>query len=199
MRQAGFGTFRAWLAANPQVLWLALILLLLLALILVRRRRIDRAGKHAARLIPQLGLDCLHDVMIPDGVGGQIHLDYLLLTARGLWVIDVRDYRGTIFGAEGVDGWTQLIGRRSYRFENPLYLNQARVFAVRALASEVPVDGTVAFTRDGQFPKGMPRNVCYLHALPTRHTPVDKAALEGLPIALRLAWQKIRQAVARPQ
>lgn len=157
-----------------------------------------RAARSVSAVMGRLGLDRVHDVMIPDGLGGQIQLDYLVLTPRGLVVVDVRDYRGTIFAGEAIDRWTQIVGRRSFHFENPLFLNRARMMAVKSLAADVPVYDLVAFTRDGQFPKGMPPQVCYVDQLGECAPLATGAGTPGEPpLPVRLAWQTIRQALVK--
>ena len=46
-------------------------------------RRVARVTAGAA--------DFLRNVLVPDGNGGDFHLDFLLLTSRGVVVIDMRD------------------------------------------------------------------------------------------------------------
>ena len=56
----------------------------------------------------------LRNVLVPDGNGGDVHLDYVLLTARGLVVLDIRDVRGNVFGSDQMKEWTVMArGRRA--------------------------------------------------------------------------------------
>src|SRR5580704_11100401 len=50
------------------------------------------------------------DTLVPDGMGGGFHVDYLLLTLRGVVVIDLRDVRGNIFGGDQMAEWTVMDG-----------------------------------------------------------------------------------------
>src|SRR5256885_13084397 len=50
----------------------------------------------------------LVDVLVPDGMGGGFHVDFLLLTARGVVVIDLRDVTGNIFGGDQMAAWTVM-------------------------------------------------------------------------------------------
>ena len=67
---------------------------------------------------------------------GEIHLDHLLLTPRGLVVIDLRNAHGAVFGGEQMDDWTVMSATRRYTFRNPLGALAARVHAVRRLAGQ---------------------------------------------------------------
>lgn len=186
-RNSGFG---------PLFLAVA-VAVVLLAVFLIWRMLRRRSGPGIERVMRSLAKEWLHDVMIPDGVGGRVHLDYLLLTAAGLVAVEVRDYRGTIFAGERTDHWTQVLDNRSYRFENPLYLNQTQVLAVKGLAGKAPVYGCVVFTRAAAFPKGMPANVVYLDQL-GEQPPFATGPPAGAMSQAQLAWQGIRQSVTRP-
>ena len=54
---------------------------------------IARAARTKRSSPPSLraGSDHLVDVLVPDGMGGNFHVDFLLLTSRGILVIDLRD------------------------------------------------------------------------------------------------------------
>ena len=47
--------------------------------------------------IKAISADHLHDVVIPDGLDGHIHLDLVLLTGHGILVLDVKDHDGSVF------------------------------------------------------------------------------------------------------
>jgi len=144
-----------------------------------------------AEELARKGCEYLRNVMVPDGVGGEIHLDFLVLTVSGLVVADVKDYRGVLFGGEKTDQWTQLVNQHSYRFDNPLFQNQLRVATLKTLLGEVPVRGCVAFTASGRFPRGMPGGVYMLDRLLGE---LDCAAGDGaLSVKLRLAWAQLKQ------
>jgi hypothetical protein len=120
----------------------------------------NRGGREKLiRLLKKKGEGILVDIEIPDGIGNMVHLDCLLLTRAGMLVVDVKDYAGMIFGAESIDIWTQVLGSKSYKFDNPLFQNQERVMAVKSLAFGAPVSGRVIFTGAGEFPKGKPEGV----------------------------------------
>src|SRR5262245_61109073 len=63
--------------------------------------------------------DSVADVLVPDGMEGFLHLDFLLLTQRGLLVLDVRETPGVIFGGDQMDEWTVMTRTRRYTFANP--------------------------------------------------------------------------------
>jgi membrane protein implicated in regulation of membrane protease activity len=72
------------------------ILLLVLVLLLWRRAR--RRRSLPARL-RQACLDILTNIVVPDGEGGQMHVDYALLTPEGVVLLDLRDVEGHVIGS----------------------------------------------------------------------------------------------------
>lgn len=152
-------------------LWVlgAILLLVLLAGALWYYR--SRHRRRLTRTMRRLGPKALRDVMIPDPVEGHVHADFLVLSAAGILVVDVKDYRGMLFGGENTDVWTQVVDGRSYKFDNPLYRNRAREAAVRALAPGAEVRSIVVFTDAGHFPRQRPNGVHMLCGLDQELAP----------------------------
>lgn len=117
------------------------------------------------RVLKQMSGVYLHDVLIPDGIGGEIQLDYLVRLPDKLLVIDLKVMQGVLFGGEQIDEWTQIVDRRSYRFRNPLLDNRLRCQAVAELVKPVEVVGRVVFTEAGEFPRGRPPGVSTIATL----------------------------------
>ncbi len=134
-------------------------------LLLRRHFKVPKLDRQLRRLFRKSHAPYLHDVLLPDGMDGQIHLDYLVLGAGGLYVIDVKPHDGLIFGADRMDQWAQVKGMRTYRFQNPLTDNMMRIGSIRSLVPQVPVQGRVVFPDAGDFPKGVPEGVATVASL----------------------------------
>ncbi|GAB4347530.1 MAG: hypothetical protein Kow006_07360 [Gammaproteobacteria bacterium] len=117
------------------------------------------------RMLKQLGGVYLKDVVVPDGIDGEIQIDYLLRLPDRILVIDLKEMRGVLFGAEKIDEWTQIVERRSYRFPNPLHANRLRCQAISELVRPAAVAGWVVFTEASQFPRGRPDGVSTVSTL----------------------------------
>jgi len=63
-------------------------------------RRAQRQRRRLVQLIESIAPDYQRDVLIPDGLDGWYHVDFLLRTSIGLVILDVRDVRGAVFGGE---------------------------------------------------------------------------------------------------
>jgi hypothetical protein len=147
--------------------------------------------------VSEAGYDMLMDVLIPDGMDGHLHVDFLLLTQRGILVLDLRETAGMIFGGDQMDDWTVLTRSRRYSFGNPQSALFDRVAAVRLLAGETPVEGRVLFTPRARFPKGRPRCVVMLDALKGEYAPADTAAMQAVIARFQPDWERVK-AATRP-
>jgi hypothetical protein len=151
-------------------------------------RRVARVTAGAA--------DFLRNVLVPDGNGGDFHLDFLLLTSRGVVVIDMRDLAGNVFGGDQMTDWTVMDGPRRATFVNPQSGLYDRIASVKAVAQdpETPVEGRVVFTRRAKFPKGLPRYTVMLESVAAEFPKLGAAELEIAVAKYRPGWQRIKDA-----
>ncbi len=132
----------------PAWLW-ALLALGLVAVVayfgweMIQQRRARRAIDN---VISSVAFEELRNVLLPTGTGEQIHVNYLLLTQRGLLVIELFDVPGVIFAGEKMEQWSVFGPKRHFTFTNPLPMLYDRMAAVRNLAGDVPVEGRVVFS-----------------------------------------------------
>ena len=139
--------------------------------------------------------DHLIDSLVPDGMGGSFHVDFLLLTLSGVVVIDLRNVKGNIFGGDQMAEWTVMDGARRFTVTNPQSALYDRIAAVKALAGEVPVEGRIVFTRRGRFPKGLPKWTLMLDALRAEFPAADFESPADTMARFRDGWQSLRSAV----
>ena len=135
-------------------------------------------------------------MLVPDGMGGGFHVDFLLLTMRGVVVIDLRDVQGNIFGGDQMAEWTVMDGAQRFTFTNPQSALYDRIAAVKAVAGDVPVEGRIVFTRRGKFPKGLPKWTLMLDA-PARGVRRRRISTypPTAPRSYREGWQRLKDAV----
>jgi len=135
------------------------------------RRHTRRKGLLAR--LERIGYQAAHQVLVPDGMGGFIHIDHLLLTPRGVLVLDTRRVAGLIFGGDQMSDWT-VMGRRRFTFDNPQPALYDRVAAVKAIVGDVPVEGRLLFSNHGKFTKGRPKYVMMLDGIEVEFPAVDR-------------------------
>lgn len=152
-----------------------------------------RARKAIDNVISSVAYDELRNVLLPSGTGEQIHVHYLLLTQRGLLVIDLFDVQGVIFAGEKMAQWSVFGPKRHFTFSNPLPMLEDRVMALRQLAGDAPVEGRIVFSMRGEFPKGHPDSVIRLDELQDQF-PVVERSPGGVAAAFAPVWDRIRKA-----
>ena len=179
----------------PLWLWVLLGLGLLAAAVFFARDwlRQVRARKAIDNVISSVAYDELRNVLLPTGTGDQIHVNYLLLTQRGLLVIDLFDVPGMIFAGEKMEQWSVFGPKRHFTFTNPLPMLDDRLAAVRQLVGDTPVEGRIVFSMRGEFPKGRPSTVLRLDALQDEF-PVVERAQGGVVAALAPVWERVKKA-----
>jgi hypothetical protein len=182
----------------PPVIWLMLAGAIVLGWLLSmswRWFRNYRARRTIVTAITSVATDHLANVLVPDGMGGVFHVDFLLLTARGIIVIDLRDIRGNIFAGDQMNQWTVMDGAQRITFGNPQSGLYDRVAAVKALADDAPVEGRIVFTARGKFPKGLPKWTLMIDSMHTEFPAVERQALAGGGSPFDAIWQNLKRAV----
>ena len=176
--------------------WIApgVVLVAVAAAILIVRRRRGR-GPMVEQALKAVSIDRLRDVLVPDGMGGQIQIEHLLLTGNGMIVIDVKAFEGTIFAGERMAEWT-VIGRDGrFTFPNPLGTLYDRVAALKQLVRDVPVTGVVLFAAGADFTKGRPKDVLLPGELMELYRKPDQADLERLLVAFSPHWDRVKSEI----
>ena len=168
----------------------ALVLIVAL-LVLWRWYRRRRAAAVRLAMVTGGAFEYLRDILVPDGQGAALHVDFLLLTARGCVVIDMRDIAGNIFGGDQMTEWTVMHREQRYTFANPQTSLYDRIAAVRALIAELPVEGRVVFAPRGRFPKGLPRYTLMLGSIGAEFPPAERAQSGAVPEAWRADWARV--------
>ncbi len=110
-------------------------------------RAYQRRARRRALLarLERVAFAAAHQVLVPDGMGGFIHIDHLLLTPRGVLVLDTRRVAGLIFGGDQMSDWTVMGRGRRYTFSNA-----------------------------GKFTKGFPKWVLMLDGIEVEFPAVDR-------------------------
>jgi hypothetical protein len=166
--------------------------------LLWRWYRARRAHKTLVAAVIAAGSDHLVDVLVPDGMGGNYHVDFLLLTSLGILVVDLRDVHGNIFGGDQMSEWTVMDGARRFTFMNPQSGLYDRIAAVKAVAGDVPVEGRIVFTRNGKFPKGLPKWTLMIDSLRSEFPPVERMVASTVE-RFDESWKSLKGSVTRSQ
>ena len=175
------------------IVWGTPFLLLLIAVVLqwpVIKHKLTEY--RLIRTIKKFGKETMHDVMLPDSLGGSTYIDYLALTANAIVILYLKRYRGVIFAGEKIEQWTQVINNHSYRFPNPLQKLEVDIMAINNLVQDVNVEGRVIFTRDSEFPKGKPDSVVLISEM---EKSLRNYTAEDIPPLLQTAWKRLQEQI----
>jgi len=162
---------------EPQWIGIGAALLLLAALVFFGVRAYQRRARRKSLLarLERVAFAAAHQVLVPDGMGGFIHIDHILLTPRGILVLDTRRVTGLIFGGDQMSDWTVMGRGHRYTFDNPQPALYDRIAAVKALVGDVPVEGRLLFSNAGKFTKGIPKWVVMLDGIEMEFPVVDRS------------------------
>jgi hypothetical protein len=183
------------MVSTPIASGIGLAVAVFLALGLWWWRRGQRTGsrRRMERALEAVSVEILKDVLVPDGSGGHIHLERLLLTAQGLVVLDLKDVPGAVFASDRMDDWTVIHTERRYSFPNPQGPLFDRVAAVRQIVRDIPVAGHVLFSDRADMTKGRPRTVLQPAELLVRYAKPAKEDLARVMDAFYPHWERVRQ------
>ncbi len=164
------------IAIEPQWIGFGAAGLLLAALAFFGLRAYQRRARRKSLLarLERVASAAAHQVLVPDGMGGFIHIDHILLTPRGILVLDTRRVAGLIFGGDQMSDWTVMGRGHRYTFDNPQPALYDRIAAVKAAVGDVPVEGRLLFSNVGKFTKGIPKWVVMLDGIEVEFPVVDR-------------------------
>jgi len=163
---------------EPRWVAIGIAIVVGIAAAVVGIRAYRRRARRRALLqrLERIAVQAVHQVEVPDGMGGFIHVDHLLLTPQGILLLDTRRVPGLIFGGDQMSEWTVMARNRRYTFENPQPALYDRVASVKALVGNVPVEGRLMFSNVGKFTKGKPKWVMMEGGLEVEFLAVDRSA-----------------------
>lgn len=93
---------------------------------------------------------------------GTTQVDHILVSRFGVFVIETKDYKGWIFANPKQSTWTQVLFKRKFKFQNPIFQNIRHVRAVQDLLDFLPpgaVKSVVVFTGEAEFKTEVPPGV----------------------------------------
>lgn len=105
---------------------------------------------------------------LEDGTTTQV--DHILITTKGLFVIETKNYKGWIFAKSKSKIWTQSIYHEKFRFQNPIHQNYKHVKAIQKILEFLEpelIHNIVVFSGKAVFKTTKPDNVFYIEELIT--------------------------------
>ena len=106
----------------------------------------------------QAGSKFLFNVYVPKEDGQTTEIDVLMLTTKGIFVFESKNYSGWIFGRENQKNWYQTLpmgkGRKSSKetFLNPIMQNRLHIRCLKTfLGTDVPMHSVIVFSNRCTF------------------------------------------------
>lgn len=178
---------KAWLIGGLFLLGIFVVL------IFIKRKR--SVSDPLTNLINKISIESLSNIILFDDMDGEIHIEYLLLTIRGLVILDVKASTGAVFGGNQLDEWAILTGQKRISIQNPQGPLYNRMAALRLLVRDIPILGHVLFIRGADFSSDRPDTVILPEELLNLYKKPDRLELERVMEAFSPYWQTICSSV----
>ena len=96
----------------------------------------------------------LRNVYIPNGKGGTSEIDLLVISKKGIFVFEVKNYGGKIYGDMKRQKWIQYLGGKKKYFYNPFRQNKTHCENLKKYISkygEVPIISLLTTIARGEW------------------------------------------------
>lgn len=103
---------------------------------------------------------------LEDGLTSQI--DHILVSTKGIFVIETKHFSGWIFADPKSKYWMQCLYSIKNQFQNPLFQNYKHVKAVQKLflfLKPYHIHNMLVFSGEAEFKTDQPKNVFYIEDL----------------------------------
>lgn len=103
------------------------------------------------------GSKILRNIYLPKSSGETTEIDMLMISQKGIFVFECKNYKGWIFGNSGKKYWYQTLPKgyqksESHRFYNPIFQNNNHIKALKYILDEhVPYYSILSFSDDCTF------------------------------------------------
>lgn len=129
-----------------------------------------------------------HDLYIPNK-NGHTQIDLVVPTSVGIFVFEIKDYSGWIFGNANHNKWTQVLayGQEKHQFYNPIKQNEGHISALRNSTeqlNDVPMYSIIVFYGSSEVKKlsNVPAN-CWV-VYPNEAVKLVKHIVDSTPPAI---------------
>jgi hypothetical protein len=185
------------LKMEPVTLALAAIGFVILLILLMNRKQLQLRLREwrIQRCLQQIGCAQIRDLICPDGLDGYYKIDRLALVKDAILLIAYKPYGGNIYCAERIAEWTQVIGQKSFKFENPLFELDNQLTAIKLMSGGVPIHGFLFFHHSAEFPKGHPEAVLHPDNIPDHFLSAHCAPVNP---QIQTAWELLKTQHRKP-
>lgn len=122
---------------------IALTLGILIIVVKWRQGRGARKGRRGEKIVARElkrlrgnGSIVLNDILLSAGPGRTAQIDHIVVSRRGVFVIETKSLAGRISGSEHSQYWTQHLSTQSRQIYNPLLQNRGHIRTLRRLLKD---------------------------------------------------------------
>ena len=78
---------------------------------------------------------------------GTTQIDHVVVSYKGIFVIETKNYEGWIFGSDNQKYWTQVLYKNKYKFYNPVWQNKGHINAIKKILNryDIPIYSIIVF------------------------------------------------------
>ena len=112
-----------------------------------RRGMAIRSGKRGERIVAKELAKLkkkdniiINDLLLPTSNGRTSQIDHVVISTRGIFVIETKNHAGRISGGEHSQYWQQHLSSQSRTLYNPLLQNRSHLRAIRRLLPKLDAD-----------------------------------------------------------
>ncbi|MDE5794778.1 MAG: NERD domain-containing protein [Muribaculaceae bacterium] len=112
-----------------------------------RRGKAIRSGKRGERVVAKelaklkkKDYIILNDLLLPTSNGRTSQIDHVVISTRGIFVIETKNHAGRISGNEHAQYWQQHLSSQSRSLYNPLLQNRSHLRAIRRLLPKLDAE-----------------------------------------------------------
>ncbi len=144
-----------------------------------RRGKAARSGRRGERIVAKeltklkkKDFLVIHDLLLPSSNGRTSQIDHVVISTRGIFVIETKNHAGRISGGEHAQYWQQHLSSQSRTFYNPLLQNRSHLRAIRRLLKTLDADlfsSMVVFTEAWRLDIKAEEIIKERRFLPDRH------------------------------
>lgn len=126
---------------------IALMLLIFILVLKWRQGRAARKGRRGEQIVAKelrslkrRDTIVLNNVLLPSAKGRTSQIDHIVISTRGIFVIETKSLAGRIVGSEHSQYWTQHLSSQSRQIYNPLLQNKGHIRVLTRVLSHLPAD-----------------------------------------------------------
>lgn len=112
-----------------------------------RRSKAIRSGKRGEKIVAKELAKLkkkdniiINDLLLPTSNGRTSQIDHIVISTRGIFVIETKNHAGRISGGEHAQYWQQHLSSQSRTFYNPLLQNRSHLRAIRRLLPKLDAE-----------------------------------------------------------